>query len=355
MRPGLSRAIPFAIVGFLGGALLVIILRALQGLTPLWAFGPGIVVASFTTAFAFVWGMGGFDPRMSVHGEEAEHAHDEEEVPDKPTGYLTEAIWQLTTILLVALLVLFAVAWFPGGFTLRTTEVPDASLTSVGFVNMNVFGVEFEGVSQLVLFIAFIMIMMVSLGVVAGGIGFAMYALSGGIANAAATKFTPFGGQLFEYPTGEDAPKPSIPLPLTIAAFAGITIVVFIVMMQFIMPVVTGPNVLGVVIPFRNDAIILFSLAAGLGAAAAIIKPRFWLMPLAVYAALVCLLYPIFYHVAIGLVIPSPEALRVIVSLVNALLIPLLIIRPLWLLKVTGVLTRVGAWTGQFVEKMFTR
>ncbi len=77
MQPGLSRAIPMAIIGFLFGALLVIVIRGLQGLDPLWAAGPGIVMTAFTTAGFFVWGMGAFNPKMSVHGEAAEaEAHE---------------------------------------------------------------------------------------------------------------------------------------------------------------------------------------------------------------------------------------------------------------------------------------
>src|SRR5262245_26698734 len=104
MQPGLSRAIPMAILGFLFGSLVVIVLRFLQSLDPIWAVGPGLVVSVIFTAIFFVWGMGAFNPAMSVHGEEAE-AHHEEVDPDNapPRHLLTSSVWSLTTIVLAAI------------------------------------------------------------------------------------------------------------------------------------------------------------------------------------------------------------------------------------------------------------
>src|SRR5690606_22454241 len=103
MQPGLSRAIPMYVLGSLFGALIVIVIRGLQGLDPLWDPGPGIIMTVVIGSFFFIWGMGGFDPKMSVHGEHAEAVV--EEVPT-PSRMLSASIWQISTLLLVVLIVL---------------------------------------------------------------------------------------------------------------------------------------------------------------------------------------------------------------------------------------------------------
>src|SRR5262245_45850796 len=111
MQPGISRAVPMGIFGFLIGSLLVIVARGLQSLDPLWAVGPGIVFGAFFCAGFFMWGIGAFDPRMSVHGEHVE------ETPkvEKPRTILSGYIWQATFLTLIVLLVLAVIAWLPGG------------------------------------------------------------------------------------------------------------------------------------------------------------------------------------------------------------------------------------------------
>ncbi|MCA9908037.1 MAG: hypothetical protein KC519_05255, partial [Anaerolineae bacterium] len=182
IRPGLSRAIPMGILGFLLGALIVIILRGLQGLTPLWDTGVGVVPATFLAAGFFVWGIGGFDPRMSVHGEAAEHAEEPEGEP-KPMQLLGSSVWQLTTILLVFMIVIGFVAWLPGGPRLTVTDNALASPVQVGFFEL-ALGDQIIPVSELVVFIIFIIVMMISLLLAAGALGAVFFNLSRGIANA---------------------------------------------------------------------------------------------------------------------------------------------------------------------------
>ena len=69
------------IIGFAVGALIAVLIRLAQGLdpnptAPLAYVGPAFVLGAFISSGFFVWGMGAFDPRMSVHGEE--HAADAE-------------------------------------------------------------------------------------------------------------------------------------------------------------------------------------------------------------------------------------------------------------------------------------
>lgn len=136
MQPGLSRAIPLGILGFILGALLVLVIRALQSMDPVWSPQVGLVAGTLLCATLFVWGMGAFDPKMSVHGEgHDEEAHHEEEAT--PAGILGGIGWQMTA-LLIGLIVILAAISFPGFITLTTTADPIASATQVGFIPVQV-------------------------------------------------------------------------------------------------------------------------------------------------------------------------------------------------------------------------
>jgi hypothetical protein len=355
MQPGLSRAIPAGILGFLGGALLALIIRGLQGLTPTWEVGPGMVLGSFISAGFFVWGMGGFDPRMSVHGEgHEEEAHEEE---PKPTELLGGTIWQLTTLLIGFVLILVAFAWIPGGPRLTITADPAASTVGIGYFDLNLFGIQIPQVSELVIFIAFFIIMMLSLFVLAGALGAGFHSLARGVANAQAVQHTPMERQLFELPSGlpatetasATAARPRFSEPVANILFFAILVVGFFVIYSLIMPIVIN-NILGDVLVILDDTRFFFSIAGALALAAGIARPPNILTPAAVFLAIAALLYPIFYHVAIGLVIASPEIVRVIASAVNALLIPLLLLRPKFVTFVVGRGARIAAnvlrWVG---------
>jgi Na+-transporting methylmalonyl-CoA/oxaloacetate decarboxylase gamma subunit len=362
------------IVGFLIGALFVIIIRLLQGLVPAWDVGVGIVFAALFMAAFFVWGMGGFDPRMSAHGEEHEedHAEPAAEVPAKPFALLSSTIFQLSTLLLGALIILFFVALLPFGPALTITQVPLASRTAIGFWEVQAFGQTFL-LSELVVFILFFIIMMLSLLVAAGGIGWLVNFLVKGVVNAKAVTYTPLTRQLVELPAGNvaaltagagdgdavahaPAARSSIPggarLPLFVVLAIGIFFVMFTVLMPAFRQILTG------IVPVANDTMWMWSLAAALGIAASIARPQNWVQPLAIYLSLVFLLYPIFYHVAIGLVylaFPSigpitAEVQRVLISWINVLLIPALILRPKWVSVAVGRIARTLArflrWVG---------
>ena len=90
-----------AILGFMVGALITIILRGLQSLDPIWAAGPGLVMAGFFMAGFFVWGMGAFNPKLSVHGEAEEAVHEElEKEAAQPRSLLLGSTWMIATITL---------------------------------------------------------------------------------------------------------------------------------------------------------------------------------------------------------------------------------------------------------------
>lgn len=195
MQPGLTRAVPLGIIGFLVGALLVIVIRALQNLDPIWAVGPGIVLGTFGAAFFFVWGMGAFDPRMSVHGEHAAEAHPAE-AEEKPLMILGGYVWQITFILTLLLIALMAFAWLPTGLTLITVGDPVGSAVGIGYFPVTIGDTEIQ-VSELVVFIGFILITLVLLALVAGGIGFIFHALAQGVTEAKSTQMTELGPGAF--------------------------------------------------------------------------------------------------------------------------------------------------------------
>lgn len=283
MKPGLSRAIPMGILGFLFGSLLVVIIRALQGLTPIYDPGPGIILSTVTTAAFFLWGIGAFDPRMSVHGEGHDEAHEAEEAEVvKPTSLLAGSIWQIATLLIVVLVPLMAFAAF-GGLTLKTTSDPFASPTAVGYYPIEIGGTEIM-VSQLVVFAAFVIFMFVSLAAAAGVIGFIIYSLSRGVTETSAAGGA--GAPALTARAGEPAQARS-----------------------------TGDTI---------KTILLF-------------------------VVVFLVLYLLFYYVLIGLVMPNPPELLFILSVVNALIFTLLILRPYLVLSTIG---RVAGWVARLLRRL---
>jgi hypothetical protein len=124
MQPGLARAVPMGIVGFAAGALLALLIRLAQGLDPNpdapYAFvGPAFVLGAFISSGVFVWGMGAFDPKMSLHGEHAEEALANPPA-EKPVEVLTGYTWQILTWTTLLVLVIAILAFLPSGPQLRS-------------------------------------------------------------------------------------------------------------------------------------------------------------------------------------------------------------------------------------------
>ena len=96
-KPGLGRAIPALIVGFIASLAFVYALRTWQDMDPVWMSAEssegaqvGLVLAAFVSMATFMWGVGAFDPKMSEHGEhEDEH---EEDAPEKEFALHTSGL-----------------------------------------------------------------------------------------------------------------------------------------------------------------------------------------------------------------------------------------------------------------------
>ncbi|MEO8608720.1 MAG: hypothetical protein ABI690_12595 [Chloroflexota bacterium] len=196
MQPGLARAVPSGIVGFAGGALLAILIRLAQGLDPNpaapYAFvGPAFVLGAFISAGVFVWGMGAFDPKMSVHGEHAEQALAKPE-PETPSQILSGYTWQILTWTTVLILVVAIFAFLPSGPQLRSVS-GDGNPSAIGYTTaeqiyqpVREFADKAAGIkmpaladnlaavqiSYLVLFVFFVLWTIVTLFVVSGLLAF---------------------------------------------------------------------------------------------------------------------------------------------------------------------------------------
>ena len=77
-HPGINRAIPGAIIGFVLGEAIVMGIRTAQGL-PAWDSGVALVLAPFTLMAGWMWGIGALNPKLSEHGEH--HADETAIVP----------------------------------------------------------------------------------------------------------------------------------------------------------------------------------------------------------------------------------------------------------------------------------
>lgn len=195
-KPGLSRGIPGAIIGFAVGALIVLIVRQLQGMEPVWDNGVALVLTPFTMMTGWLWGIGAFNPKLSEHGHHAEEHHDEtaiaavegdeaalathddhhdeEEEEPTPLGLLMSTTWRITTYVLTICLFFFAVAALPTGFYLQQSNQPEAQSAAIaGSQSFDLpLGTGSFEASQLTVFLGFVAFTMLSIVVVAGILGF---------------------------------------------------------------------------------------------------------------------------------------------------------------------------------------
>ncbi len=205
MRPGIARAVPMGILGFVVGALLAVVIRLLQGLDPNPAdpygyVGPAFVLGAFLSAGFFIWGIGAFDPRLNVHGEEPVEPTPEalkaEEEAAGPVGILASHIWQVTFWLVLLVVAIAIFAFLPSGPAIQSVA-GDGNPADIGYTTLELpFGGPTVTVSYLTLLIVFVIWTILSLAVVAGLLAFVVGYLSGGVKNPTAT-FVPWRRIIF--------------------------------------------------------------------------------------------------------------------------------------------------------------
>jgi len=192
-HPGINRAIPGAILGFVIGELIVMGLRLLQGL-PAWDPGVAIVLAPFTLTAGWMWGIGAFNPKLSEHGDHHaeetaivavdddgneivvhDDGHHAEDDVNPGEIFFTE-IWRAVSLPLVLLLLVFGFAQIPGGFYLAVVD--EASASPAAFDSSILLDVPFVGTvetTQMVVFLIFVGWVALSLVIFAGGLAFLFY------------------------------------------------------------------------------------------------------------------------------------------------------------------------------------
>ena len=248
MQPGLARAVPTGIMGFAGGALLAILIRLAQGLDPNPAapfayVGPALVLGAFIGAGFFVWGMGAFDPKMSVHGEHAEEAL-AKPAAETPSQILSGYTWQILTWTTILILGVAIFAFLPSGPQLRSVS-GDGNPSAIHYTTLEQIyqpvrefadkaaGIKIPAladnlapiqISYLVLFVVFVLWTIFSLFVVSGLSAFIFSYLatarkkpdSVGVPWRAIVLIAIIGG-LVNFPI--IAPKLDLPMPFIVPAY----------------------------------------------------------------------------------------------------------------------------------------
>jgi hypothetical protein len=351
MQAGLSRAIPTGILGFMLGALFVILLRGLQGLDPLWASGPGIVMCAITTAVGFIWGMGAFDSRLSAHGEHEAEAHAAlAEEAAKPRSILFGSSWMILTVTVVVFIILLGLAVFPGSLALIQTIQPGASLLMVGYAEVPLpFGGQNIIVSTFVLFALFVLWAFVSLVAVAAVLGYGFVFLHRGLLESQAEA----NGTL-ALPAGNVPKRPSRSFGEVLVIYGTFIvayIALFLLTRLIITMIFTQPlPILNWFFDVSGQSTLLAVIAAAILARVIFGVERFRLVAPFVFAVVV--LYFFFYYVAIGLILPEPNlpiltmfmsnSLQLeMLSFVNAVVVALIILYPTVVLQTVG---RIARW-----------
>ncbi len=180
MQPGLTRAVPLAVVGFLLGALVTLVLRGLQTVEPVWDPGVAMTLAAFFAAWFFVWGMGAFDPKMSEHATGHDHPAPHPESEATPVQQLGYGIWTVTFWVLLLVVGLLLLTNLPGIPTLIISNDPNAQPSANGFQTVELFGQAVE-VSQFGLFLLVTGWTLLSLALMGGVIAFVFFVLFRGV------------------------------------------------------------------------------------------------------------------------------------------------------------------------------
>lgn len=191
MGYSMTRAIPMGIIGFVLGAALVVLLRGLQQMDEVWNPQLGLTMGGLFATVFFLWGIGGLSGKMAAHEvhepDEDEFGNElpvEEHHHDEPTGVgiLQEQVWTVAFWVVVIALVTYAFSTIPGGFGYVLSSDPGANTNAIGYFTLELpFLPEPLVVSQLTMFVFVVAFTMLSLFVAAWLISKALFGLNSGI------------------------------------------------------------------------------------------------------------------------------------------------------------------------------
>jgi hypothetical protein len=188
MLPGIPRATGGALIGLFLGFAVVTLLRAMIGIEPFWNTGLAMTMGIFVAAAGFVWGMGGFNPKMSAHPDDSAPVLTPDEVAEQEgsLSVLGGTSWLMGFVGLALMVVGIAAAYVPG-LGLNVTNDANSSAKSIGAMPVTLFGTEFM-VSQAVLLMLWIGFTVLSLAIVGGIIMWITTRLSSAVEVAKATE-----------------------------------------------------------------------------------------------------------------------------------------------------------------------
>lgn len=173
-------------IGLFFGFAVVTLLRVMIGIEPFWHTGLGMTLGILLSAAGFIWGVGGFNPKMSAHPDDSAPVLTPDEVAERegPLSVLGGTAWLMGFVALAIMVVGIALAYLPGlGLTVTTDA--NSSVKSIGTVPVTLFGTEFM-VSQAVLLTAWIAFTVLSLALAGGVLMWVTTRLSGAVATAKA-------------------------------------------------------------------------------------------------------------------------------------------------------------------------
>ncbi|MEM6528929.1 MAG: hypothetical protein AAF653_11595 [Chloroflexota bacterium] len=184
MKPGISRATVGTLLGFAVGAAIVTGLRAAFGFTPYWNLSLVLVLGVFMSAYGTIWGIGGFNPKMSEHPDDSAPVLTEDELAEQAgwRGMLSSTTWRVTGLTLLLVFGLIVIALVPG-FGLNVTSDAGSSVKLFGTVNLEV-GEEVVPINQAWLLIGFTLFTMLSLAITGAVLAGVFHVLSRGTTNA---------------------------------------------------------------------------------------------------------------------------------------------------------------------------
>lgn len=188
MLPGIPRATGGALIGLFLGFAVVTLLRVMIGIEPYWNTGLAMTLGILVAAAGFVWGMGGFNPKMSAHPDDSAPVPTPDDIAEQegPLSVLGGTSWLMGFVGLAIMVVLIAAAYIPG-LGLTVTNDPNSSAKSIGAMPVTLFGTEFM-VSQAVLLMLWIAFTVLSLAIAGGVLMWITTRLNGAVENAKAQK-----------------------------------------------------------------------------------------------------------------------------------------------------------------------